>query len=84
MNATANILRCVASAIVAGVRMLVAGIMAMVNFIINFFKDLALLLWEFGQWFVGMLRDFVDRVAQALKIRDKNKFFIFSSRLPNF
>ncbi len=47
--------------------MLVAGIMAMANFVVNFFRDIALLLWEFGQWFIGMLKQFANMIAQVLK-----------------
>lgn len=71
MSTVSGVLRGVASAFASGVRMLVAGIMAVVDFVVKLFKDLALLLWEFGQWFIGTLKNFVGRVAQALKIMIK-------------
>ena len=67
MNTIANTLNSIATKIVSGVRMLVAGIMAMAGFIVKLFKDIALLMWEFGQWFIGMLKAFANKIVQAFK-----------------
>ena len=40
-----------------------AGIMAVAGFVARLFGDIALMLCEFGQWFVGVLVDVFSRVA---------------------
>ena len=67
MNTAESIARGIATKIVEGVRMLAAGIMAVANFIAKLFRDIALLLWEFGQWFIGILKELANGIVDAFR-----------------
>ena len=62
-----NVANGIASAIADGVRMMIAGIMAMVDFVVKLFKDIALLMWELGQWLIGVLSSAWDRITSTFK-----------------
>ena len=84
MQTIINTLEGLATAIMEGIRMIAAGIMAAANFIAKIFKDTLLLLREFGQQFIGMLKRTANKIAQTFKFLLKTTAWLIARAVMAF